>query len=252
MSSTALRRVMIRMLHDPGFAAAVYTDPARALAGVDVTATEIGWVTARPPAAWRTDPERPVRLLAALEEEYPATVSLAADHAAGFFRSPEFHAAVQERGSLALALGAYLMRAPGRAAAALARLEHAIAAVRRAPRRPPPSPAGHLRLTPRAALRTVPEGTLALLERARRRGVDDAIAVADQALGDGDEAALVTVSREGEVAIELLEPALAAILGSAAGGGPRPTLLAAARVQGADPGEDAEIVERLVADRLLV
>jgi hypothetical protein len=246
MSHSALRRVLIRMLHDPAFAAAVYADPAGALADVDVTATEIGWLTQTPRAAWCADAERPLRVLAALADEYPATLPLATEHAAGFLRAPEFHAAVQERGSLAVAFGAYLQRAPARAARCLAVLEQAIARVRRAPRKPPASGADRLRLTPRAALCTVPAGTLSLLERARRGR-------ADVPLGGTVEAVLVAMPMGvTEVGLELVDPALAAILARAADGCSRPALLAVAREQGAEPGEDADILDRLVEDHLLL
>jgi hypothetical protein len=247
MSHLALRRVMIRMLHDQEFAAAVYADGVRALAGIDVSATELAWLTRQPRAAWRTDPARPARVLAALAEEYPASVPLAVEHAAGFLRSAEFHAAVQERGSLALAFGAHLLRAPVRAARALASLEHAVALVRRAPRAPSPSPAGTLRLTPRAAIRVVPDGTLALLQKIRGGGARDA------ALDATDETVLIAIHPETtEVTLELLEAALAALLRLAVDGCPRDALQAAARRHGAEPGEDEEIITRLIADHLLL
>jgi hypothetical protein len=246
MSHLALRRVMIRMLHDPAFTAAVYEDAARALARVDVDAQEIVWLTRQPRAAWRADAGRPLRLVTALADEYPATLPLATEHAAGFLRAPEFHAAVQERGSLAIAFGAHLMRAPAREARCLARLEQAIAIVRRAPRAPAASPTGELRLTPRAVVRDVPQGTLALLERARGGR-------AEGRLGDAEEAVLVALPPSAaDVGLELLAPGLAAILRRAAAGAPRSALVATAHDHGADPGEDAEIVERLVAEHLLL
>ena len=69
-------------------------------------------------------------LLAALVEEYPLTTRLAPDRAAGFFATPEFHNAVQTRGSLALALGAYLGRDASDPRVAVRALERAIAEVR--------------------------------------------------------------------------------------------------------------------------
>ena len=246
MSHLALRRVMIRMLHDPAFMAAVYEDAARALAGVDVDAREVSWLTRQPRAAWRADAARPLRLLTALADEYPATLPRATEHAAGFLRAPEFHAAVQERGSLAVAFGAYLMRAPGRDARSLARLEQAVAIVRRAPRAPAASPAGRLRLSPRAVVCDVPGGTLRLLERARRGRADGSLAA-------NDETVLVAAPPgAAEVGLEALDPALAAILRRAGDGAPRAVLAATARDHGADRGEDEDVVARLVADRLLV
>lgn len=246
MSHVALRRVMIRLLHDPVLATAVYANAERALAGVDLSATERAWLTAQPPAAWRTDSTRPVRLLAALAEEFPATVTLAPAHAAGFLRSPLFHAAIQERGSLVLALGEYMALAPDPRGRDLARLERAIAEVRRAPSRPTVSPTGRVRLSPHAAVVRVARGALALLDAVRAGGSGDA-------LGPDEEAVLVArTPGGGDVTLEALAPALAALLGRATDGCTREELLAEARGQGAEPGEDTEIVAGLLADGLLV
>lgn len=245
MSHLALRRVMIRLLHDSAFAAEVYTDAERALGGVDLSATERGWLTMQPPAAWRTDAARPARVLAALGEEFPAAVTLATVHAAGFLRSPHFHGAIQERGSLALAFGEYLGLAPDSRARALARLEWAIAAVRRATARSGAAPARGLRLSAHAVVVRVPRGALALLDAVRT-------GASGGALGPGQEIVLVAGTPGGEVGLEALEPALAAVLERAADGCTREELLAEARRQGAEPGEDAEIVARLLADGLLV
>ena len=246
MSHTALRRVMIRLLHDPQLVAALHADVEQALAGVDLTARERGWLLQQPPAAWRADPARPARVLAALAEEFPATVARATVRAAAFLRAPEFHRAVQERGSLALAFGDHLAAASEPRIVALARLERAVAEVRRAPRAPAASPAGRLRLSPRAVVLRFPAGALALLEAARR-------GEAGGELGAGEEVVLVArAPGTDEVTLEALEPALAALLTGAVGGCHRDMLLAEARFHGADAGEDAEIVDRLVADGLLL
>lgn len=247
MSHVALRRVMIRLVHDPAFAAAVYDDPERALAGVALDATERAWLAAAPRAAWHADPARPTRVLAALVEEYPATCALAAGRAAGFFGSPEFHAAVQERGSLALALGDHLLGDADPRVRALAALERAIAAIRRgADGATPPAAEGALRLAPRARVVHVPEGALALL--AALRAGD-----APPALGPGEESVLAFTRRDGaDVTLEALPPALAALLVRAATGTTHAELVAEARRHGAEPGEDAEIVAGLVADDLVI
>lgn len=245
MSHVALRRVMIRLLHDPVFATAVYEDAESALAGVDLSATERAWLTAPPPAAWQTDSARPARVLAALAEEFPATVTLAPAHAAGFLRSPQFHTAVQERGSLALAFGEYLVLAPDSRARALARLERAVAEVRRAALGSAASPAGRLRLSPHAVVVRVARGALALFDATRAGGTGDA-------LGRDEEAVLVArAPGGGDVTLEALEPALADLLGCAAGGCTHAELITEARRHGAEPGEAMEIVAHLVDDGLL-
>lgn len=250
MSHLALRRVMIRLLHDPAFAAALHDDPPRALAGIALDADERGWLLAEPPAAWRTDPARPARVRAALAEEYPATLALDASRAETFFASTVFHAAVQARGSLALAFGDHLAGSDDPRLRVLARLERAIAEVRRAgrPRAAVSSVPERARwtLAPSARVVRVPLGGVALLAAVR--------AVAPlPPLGSADEPVLVLAPPGGgDVTLEPLAPALAALLERAARGADEAELVAEARRLGADPGEDAEIVAGLVADGLLV
>lgn len=245
MSHVALRRVMIRLLHDPAFVERVHADPERALAAVELTDEERAWILAEPRAAWRTDPARPGRVLAALAEEYPATTALAADHAAGFFASDDFHEAVQQRGSLAVAFGAHAMRAADPRVRVLARLEQAIACARRAPRLI--ARAGErVRLAPSARVLRVPTGALALLAAVRAGRPPGRLAGAEEAV------LVVAPPDGGEATVEALAPALAALLERAADGIARDALVAEARRLGAEPGEDAEIVDGLAADGLLV
>ncbi len=252
MSHTALRRVMIRLLHDPGFATALYDDPERALADVALDASERAWLVSAPRAAWRADSARPARVLAALVEEYPATCVLAAERAAGFFASPAFHAAVQERGSLALALGDHLLGDMDPRVRALAALERAIADIRRVVDGPRAEVAGTLRLAPRARVLRVPEGALALLGslRAGDAPPDDG---APRELGPGDESVLAFARHaRADVTLEALPSALTALLRRAEIGATHAELATEARSQGALPGEDVEIVAGLVADGLVV
>jgi len=237
---------MIRLLHDPGLVAALYDDPARALAGVDVNAIEVAWLTAQPRVAWCTDPARPARVLAALAAEFPATCALAAERAAEFFASFAFHAAVQTRGSLALAFGDHLAASDDRRVRTLAVLERAIAVVRRAPRAHETIALGALRLSARACVVRVATGGLALLAAVRTGEEPETLAA-------GDEAVLAFARTvDDEVTLEPLEPALAAVLERAQGPTPEPELRAEARRHGAEAGEDAEVLASLVADGLLV
>lgn len=244
MSHLALRRVMVRLLHDPTFADALYAEPAHALADVDVTADERAWLLATPRAAWATDPERPARVLAALRDEYPAATALAPERARAFFASAAFHAAVQGRGSLALALGTHLAAGPDRAAAAVACVERAIAVVRRAPAvDDAPAPSGDtLALAAGAVVAHVPAGTLELLAAVRDGGPRPP-------LGDAEDALLVVRDGDGAT-VEALPAELASLL--AATPLPRATLCALARRLGAEPGEDVGIVDGLVRDGVLV
>jgi hypothetical protein len=257
MSHLALRRVMIRLLHDPAFVAEVHADPARALAGVELGADERAWLVAQPRAAWRTDPARPARVLAALAEEFPASVELATEHAAGFLRSRHFHDAIQSRGSLALAFADHLASAPDPRVRAVVALERAVAEVRRAPpvgarfarplsgARAVSDHAASVRVSSNVVIVRVPQGALAFLESLRTgaRG---------NALGGGDEHVLATGAPDGEIGLEVLEPALAAVLVRARDGCTRDGFLAEACRQGAEPDEAVDLLTRLVADGLLM
>ena len=250
MSHLALRRVMIRLLHDPAFAAEVYANPADALADVPLSADERKWLTAQPAAAWRTDPARPARVLAALAEEFPATVVLATEYAAGFLRSPQFHDAIQARGSLALAFGDHLRGAPDPRARAVAALERAIAEVRRAVVRPAASDV-RVHLAPTAVITRVPRGALALLQAIRAGAEAGALAREEDSLAREDEWVLATGDPAGEITLEALEPALAAVLERARDGCSRDDFLTEACRQGAEPDEARELLVRLAADGLL-
>jgi hypothetical protein len=245
MSHLALRRMMIRMLHDFLLVEAIYKDPARALAGEEISETERDWLLATPRAAWGTDPERPGRVLAALLAEYPATARVARERAGTFFAGEPFHRAVRERGSLVQALGEYLSEAPAPLAAPLARLEAAIARARRAGRAAPPSPPGSLRLAPHAAVLRTARGTLAALT-ALRQGEEPA------AIAEGMEELLVLRQvPDGDVTVEEIPEGLAAILHASGEFVGRQALAAIAREHGADPGEAAAILDGLVREGLL-
>ena len=116
MSYRMLERVYVRMLFDPAFAAKVYEDAEAALAGLDLDESERAQLVAVDRRAWAHDPLRRYRTLRVLAEEFKAstTIALAATRSLGsldaFFSSPEFHASVQERGSMAAAFSRYLER----------------------------------------------------------------------------------------------------------------------------------------------
>lgn len=137
MSAWALQRVVVRMLYDPALVEAVYADAAAALADVELTAAERGWLTAADRRRWRADPMRRSRGLTAVLEEFPTAGALAARRRGvaaldGFFSSAAFHRCVQAGGSLAPTFGAWLVEWGG-AVEALALIEGGIARVRRAP-----------------------------------------------------------------------------------------------------------------------
>jgi hypothetical protein len=145
LSHHVLQRVVVRLLFDPEFVERVYADPDLALQGLDLSADERRLVVAPDRRAYGTDATRRSRALTELVRGFPtaSAVAVQGDGIAfleGFFASPIFHAVIQERGSLAAGYGAFLEQAAMSGAlrdpraAALARLEGAVARIRRAPR----------------------------------------------------------------------------------------------------------------------
>jgi len=245
MSHLALRRVMVRLLHDPSLVARLYRNPDAALAGVDLRGEERRWLLDTPREAWGSDAERPQRVLAALLDEFPAAAHLVPRRMRTFFASEPFHRAVQERGSLAAAFGQHLAGEPG--ARDVARVEEAIARVRRAPRGERASGAGRLRLGAHAAVLEVATGTADSLPALRAGRVPPRA-------GSGREHLLVLrTPGADDVALEALPDGLAAVLAAAAAGPTAVAALAAvAREHGAEPGEDVAVLETLVVDGLLL
>lgn len=114
MSHRTLERVFVRMLFDPAFVDAVYSDAAAALAELDLAPDEVANIVGTDRRAWGHDPLRRLRTLRTLVDEFKAssTMILAATRSIGsldaFFSSRQFHDAVQHRGSLAGAFGEFL------------------------------------------------------------------------------------------------------------------------------------------------
>jgi hypothetical protein len=165
-----------------------------------------------------------------LVEEYPAGANAVGADLRAFFGGARFHAAVRDGTSLADALGAWLADLAPTVVRPVVEVERAIAAGRRAE-----VPAGEasgdtLVRSPRCAVVTGP--------------------VPPPYACDGD--ALVTVGEDGLASVEEASDGLAAILRAAEAPVGRGALLAVARELGAEPGEDAEIVDGLLADGLLV
>ncbi len=268
MSAGALQRVVVRMLYDPALVEAVYADAAAALADVPLTAAERAWLVAPDRRRWRADPHRRARTLQALLEEYP-TAGARAARAFGlgaldaFFSSPAFHGCVQQRGSLADTFGGFLA-ARGGAVGGLARVEQAVARVRRAPPRPdgPGPSAGPWRTAPWVEALFAPAGVLAdrqaVLAVLEAHPADPLAALVDPTVtlpapappGD-DRGLIVERAAAGEVAIGEGSEPLVRLLAERA---PRdwPALRAALCALGAEADEAAEVAADLVADGLLV
>jgi hypothetical protein len=260
MSPVELQRVAVRMLFDAAFADAVYRDPEGALP--NVPAEQRAWLVRPDRRAWGADPLRRWRALTGLLEEYPAAGALArrargVDALDAFFSSATFHDCVQGRGSLALAFGDFLAAMPDARTTAVARVERAVARSRR----PAPPTRGDYALAPGVEVLVVPVGTLALYQlvgahlAAHPEGVVAAVAAGALPahlpdLGLESEALIVERGAEG-IGVSEAGEALVALLAAARGGAAREALLAVARAHGCEPGEDADVVDGLVAEGLL-
>jgi len=282
VSHLVIQRTVVRMLYDAAFARAVYADREAALAGLELTPAERDALVRPDPRAYATDPYRRARALHGLLMEYPASAWLASRATRdvrkldAFFSAPEFHDCIATRGSLAAAFAAYLQHTPFGDAriVSLARLESAIARVRRAPHRPgvhqtPPRPARGgdlLELSPRHAVVELPSGTAALYEAIAshvRSGGDDVSAFLLRDLTrlsrfnvpfDTSTFAFLHIENtlEGSVAIAAATPELAQLLMFAAAGRTRSALASQACDLGAEPDEATAILDDLLRDGILI
>ncbi|MBI2567548.1 MAG: hypothetical protein HYV63_10995 [Candidatus Schekmanbacteria bacterium] len=174
MSHSATQQTVVRMLFDAAYAERVFSAPEETLAGVDLTVEERTWVTRSDPRAYRTDPHRCERALGVIVEEFPVSCTLLArqsgsvDELHAFFASAFFCSSIFAGRPMALAFGDYLAALAARPApkscplAEIARVEHAIAQVRRAPRAPllPAAAVVAVSLAPTARVLRVTPGLL--------------------------------------------------------------------------------------------
>lgn len=276
MSARALQRVVVRMLYDPALVEAVYADPQRALADVDLEPDERSWLVAPDRRRWRADPLRRTRGLQALLEEYPAA-SARAVRAAGvpwldrFFSAAAFHDAVQHRGSTALAFGDWMIeRADAeseaqpalRAVAPLAHIERGIAQVQRAARAGSTGgTTGAWQTAAHVVGLRLPAGALAGWSALRARlmehpsGPIGALLDADWSLppppATTDEQEGVLIERRQGVDVAGASLALAGLLEALRTPHDWPQTVACLGRLGADPDEAEALVEGFLADGLL-
>lgn len=248
MSPQTLQRFVVRMLFDPALVAQIYEQTP--VPGLDEAGRAM--LTAPDRRAWATDAYRRTRALTALLEEFPASAAQAGVAALdAYFSSENFHTVCQSRGSMALGFGSWVESLAG----PVARLETSLATVRR-----PSAPAPGIGLSPRAAVVELPAGTLAQYQALRDQlGPSPVVALVQGQAGPMDvpasaevEHLLIQASVEGEVSLTVATPSLAGLLQAADPAVPRQTLQAAARAQGAAPGEEDEIIDELLAEGLLV
>lgn len=249
MSPEALQRFVVRLLWDPALVERVYT--GEPVPGLDAEGRAL--LTRVDRRAWDTDPYRRARTLRALVEEYPCTVAeLGVAGLETFFGAPAFHDALQGRGSLATAFGAWIAPRAGPVVA----IERAFVALRRAvPVTPAPGELVRGAVIPVA----VPVGTYArwvdLVDALGADGLARALAgwrpPAAPVRGRGKEHLLVQ-ALGGVEAVAEGSDGLHALLVAAARPVPRRDLRRVAVRLGASPAEADGLLDELVADGLLV
>jgi hypothetical protein len=114
MSHHSLQKLIVRMLFDEELTAKVYAEPQTTLAGFDLTEAERAQLLGVDRRAWRYDALRRRRMLRTLAEEFKisTTIILAETRSLAsledYFSSRFFHAAIQDRGSLARGFADFL------------------------------------------------------------------------------------------------------------------------------------------------
>jgi hypothetical protein len=254
------------MLHDVSFLEAVYADCEVALGGLRLTPAERASLVVPDRRAWLVDPQRASRVFEGIRREYPVSCALAelADRGREgllhFFSSPEFHASIQRRGTLALDFGDWLNgealegRFGRKPTAAMALLETACARVRRGPGAqvaagPLPN---RLRTSPWLELVRLPEGALKLFESTRAALEAGRPLRGFRLDGRASEWLLIEAPTEGVgLRLGVVPDGLAALLQAAGQGIEAGELVARAVALGSDPDEAPGVVELLYRDALL-
>jgi hypothetical protein len=277
VSSRDLQRVHVRMLYDPALVDRVFIDADAALADVPLTADERKWLLACDRRLYTADPLRRRRSLKALLDEFKGSSALVvgatrrlADLDA-FFSSALFHGCIQHRGSMAFAFADHLASFAPRdpRIAAVAALERALAAARRG--RIPLKSSGTLAddaryvLAPHVAPVTLPASTLAVLQAVEQVLFEISLApvaaLADDGpnlaavpkLADGPPERLLAVRGEADhVGLEEAPEELVRLLEGARQPLAGRHLRDLARALGAEAGKEADVVQPLLDDRLLV
>jgi len=244
----ALRNAMARLLHDPAFVETVHAGPVAGL-----SEAERALLCAVDRRAWSTDRYRRSRAVQALIEELPVTAAVVGvEGVDAFFSSEAFGRVLSQRGSLALDFARWVEPRAG----AVARLERAVAAARRGERAPGPG----LVTRPGVEPLLLPEGVLAFYAAQRQAlGADPVAALAAgrprverPVPGAGEDSLLVERGAEGQVQVGGGSPALVRLLAFTTVPRSRDATLAHARRLGCAPGEDAEVVDGLLGEGLLV
>lgn len=249
MKPRAVQHALVRMLFDPGYAAAV-----RGPGPVDgLAADERALLRAVPPEALTTDRHRRARAVHAIVDEYPTSAAaIGLDAVETFFASPAFAACIARRGAMALAFGIWLADQAG----GPGRIEAAAALLRR---RPALAPGPLLRCAPQLAPLIVPAGSLAWYEATRAAlGREPLRSLAGAAPRPGvpsrgaDEHLLLEHHPDDTLSLGTASEPLVRLLRFAARPRTDRALAAEAVVRGAAPAESVDLIAGLHADGLLV
>jgi hypothetical protein len=194
MSHLAAQRAVVRMLFDPAFAEAARRDPETVLSSLPAELRR--QLCAVDDRALRQDRLRRRRTLRTLSEEWKASTTLALAETRRlawleqFFSSTPFHRAIEERGALSLAYGAFLAEAvvEGRLTTPVLppvlAIEGALAQARRARPSPPPKD-DRWRAAPGVIVVQTTQGAMAALQACERYlfevGLMPAVALVDDA-----------------------------------------------------------------------
>ncbi len=266
MNHRRIQRTLFRMQLDPHFAELLRAREAEALASAALGAEELELLASADPAGVSADRDgkRRAQFLRNVTSEFALSLAVAADShlAEAFTQSREFHEAVAQDASLPLAFARYLEKRSEHAAPlvrALAALESALAAARRARRPAAVLAAGEVALAPWAELTRVPAGTLDAAARVRAAlDQGDPTPIGVEISSAECETLLVQRAPELEpfrlagVEVELLSPELAALLARATKPLAAAALSAHARAASVSDAELAEAVTGLVEARILI
>lgn len=262
MSAVALQRVVVRMLFDPPFSERIFAGEC-----VDgVTDEEHEWLRSADSRAFRIDPYRRSRALAALMEEFPVASALAVRGPGvpaldAFFSSELFHAGMQSGSSLSVLYPDYLNALELPTYGSLL-LESAMARLRRAG---PRAPAAGYALAAGVVALELPGGTLALyedvLEQLLRDGrppleiimdTERELRLPETDSDSGSDLLLLQKAEDDSARIERLPAALFEILSACESGIGRDDLLSRFAAHDADEAEADEVLEELLSSGVLV
>jgi len=255
------------MLFDAQWVDEIYANPELALADLALTAEEKDWLHAPDRRRWGADPDRPLRALQTLLDEYPVAFAQGvSEHGfpalEQFFRGSDFRQCIEHGGSLALSFGDFLVGLSP-SLASVAKLERAMAQIRRS--RPVPERHGgsiqRWQTHPHVLPLILPETTLSLWTRQHHWLRTYEGALVDAVLSptypatdfptDAPVTGLLVTAEDGvsagECSIELARFLIA--LHSPLG---RPAVDGHLQALGAEPGEAGEILDGLVEDRLVL